>query len=143
MAKKTLLKCTQCGGDVALDLTGFMKVVAPSFGLDMTGIKYITADVVKLFKMGGHSYLCLACGAVFTKDNIEAGVSSDCKLCNKSSPVSNLVVTTSVAILCKDCLEIIKIGEDKNISDLYGSIGGSTTSKTSPLSRVLFSEITL
>jgi hypothetical protein len=103
-------------------------------------VSSITADLLTVSGDQPHSYLCPRCEKRFSIDNIGTLVQAECKLCYTEKQVKDLYTSAHIPIICEDCVALVKSGGNK-ISELFGSLGGSSGFKYVRLDKALFSQI--
>lgn len=133
-----------CRGNIALDTTPAVKLIAPSFSITIGGITSLVLDTqVNPHGFASMTFSCLNCGDTIPKEHFHDQLIASCQICGYDKPVGELSVHSIISTVCDDCLESIKlcIKGDTKVSDIIkeyvGAYSLKSNLKVEPLSKVL------
>ena len=98
-------KHRDCGGPVLANLARQLKLVSPGLAVTLDGIRPGVLEIQEI-NSGFCGYICLKCEHEIQEDEFE-NLLSYCFSCGHDRPVSEIVVTDVVPLVCKDCLKVL------------------------------------
>ena len=93
-----------CNGPVVIDMSNAAKLYAPSFAIDIGGIKNVTLDIQIMNSTKTEpTYYCIKCGETVLTDDIGKDLSAVCQVCGKTKPVDSIRVHELIVAICNSC----------------------------------------
>lgn len=139
-----------CGGQIIIDAGQSIKLFAPSFSINPTGVSRLTFDT----KVEGDGRIlpvwgCMKCGEIIKQENIGEELVATCQICGKEKQVKDLLSHTHIVCVCTKCIndmkEYAKTGEHKNsrIKEFTQMFNITKSTRGTPMITVLTQPIQL
>lgn len=131
----------KCNKPVVVDVTGFLKMISPSFAIGTTGIYGLILDITLKDDKVVPEYFCTGCNKTLSQENLKEDVKAVCQVCGNPSPVDEMNVHSNISLVCTSCITAMK--GDSSMSSQQsrykGAFGITKTSRVIPLYKVLMS----
>lgn len=122
MSNRTAFSHSKCDGDIVLDLSPEVKLIAPAFSITPDGIQSVVIDVRDQSSgVVAPHWSCIKCN----RDVDVTELSCKCSVCGEKRTVQEMKTSTRVTFICETCIKRLKSGELKNLTELFGLTGRS------------------
>jgi hypothetical protein len=141
-----LLKHSQCGGDLILDVSEFFIIKSPGLSVSMEGIFIEMSEItVRPLPRKPINAVCRKCSDVISILELEK-INTLCLCCSVFKPISEINVSQEFSGICNTCMEFLKSRSDKSeipeyIKKIKQWVEFTTGIKSIPLSKLLKEKI--
>lgn len=98
-----------CGGQISIDVTQSLKLLAPAFRMGVEGCTNLTLDFkVEADGKINPQWICAKCSQNLSKQDLEKDAYSTCQVCGNEHSAHNLAIHPLISSICNECCDDIK-----------------------------------
>lgn len=137
----------KCRGTLLVDVTGAIALLTPSYSLKPTGEFIVGISEFKERSKAKFTdiFVCSTCNATMSPESDD--ILSQCNVCRKDKPVSEMFVSSMVQQICESCVEILsdpsKKTDDLKIMEYRQFISLPDKTACVPMTKVMKSKFSL